>query len=399
MSSRATSICFLSTMIVTGCGPGLGRPGTEDVTLRAIEQDIRLTRCDLAPPQLVATTQALTGGTTYENEVHDCQRLVIRQAAGYVFGPLVGIFPLDTAMQLDTMAFTQPRIVASIYNWGDFNLRPQPYEPLGIQPGWQCLWLRHDNGTWAAAVTPVVNVPCDSPTSHAAPQFSQLTVQEFNHDSAQAANPAAGFYPATARWGWDSVHAQHYIGIKCGTAWCAIGDSAFTPREVNPLTGPRERSIPGWYDEQHVAVHDRTDPLNPVLRPGPWATIYPDSALARRFPPNFQNVAVDVAHIEVIQDPADPVGFAHYVRRFHLHVSGGIGRVTMHVAVPNEHSTTGQAEFRQRTTGSKRPAATFKRMPGVLHAAPGAARWRWHENPGETGWYWCGGCCDGSEAM
>ena len=58
---------------------------------------------------------ALTGGPTFENEAHDCQRLVLVAGGDSLrFGPLVGVFPLDTGMENDFRGGP----LATIYNWG-----------------------------------------------------------------------------------------------------------------------------------------------------------------------------------------------------------------------------------------------------------------------------------------
>ena len=92
---------------------------------------------DRTPPDEVV--EDATGGPTYENEVHDCQRLVVDADPGpsfeRAFGPLVAIYPIDGAMDRDTGP-VQVTAFANIYNWGTGSGDTLSYAPLGISPGW-----------------------------------------------------------------------------------------------------------------------------------------------------------------------------------------------------------------------------------------------------------------------
>jgi hypothetical protein len=98
-------------------------------------------------------------------------------------------------------------------------------------------------------------------------------------------------YPPVARWDWDPVHHQYYIGIKCGAAWCEVGQSGFTASNThaglaqdffpapdpNNLLERRVVEIKGWYDEQPLAVYDRT--LGTIRPTALIATVFPDYGL------------------------------------------------------------------------------------------------------------------------
>lgn len=392
MRETTTSTITLAALLaLAGCGPAPPAEQVGTTSVQRLQELMQSNPCDEVPDPPGIVARALTGGPTYENEIHDCQRLVIERGRQDLFGPLVGIFPLDSAMAAPPERFLDGAIAASIYNWGSLGAEPPGYAALTIAAGWQCLWLRWDRREWHAAVTPVTQVPCDSVGPHPQPNYEHLQVYEFRHELDTRPNPPPNLYPRTARWGWDSLNRRHYMGIKCGSAWCSIGQQgAFQPRESDPLRGPKERSIPGWYDEQHLAVHDSTNPASPFLRPGPWGVIYPSQGLENTRPDQFAAGLV-AAHIFVTEEPRHPGGLAYYRNRLSLETSGNAGEAQVFLQV---RGSVAGAQFVQPASGVRVPTKGFRRLPSVVHAAQGAARWRWHENPGETGWIWCSGCCD-----
>src|SRR5690606_29361545 len=79
--------------------------------------------------------------------------------------------------------------------------------------------------------------------------------------------------PVAARWGGDGARDNlHYISIRCGDAWCDVGRPGFRVPAGRPADfvppgaaaagwGPpipsrlaRVSAIPGWFDEQLLAV-------------------------------------------------------------------------------------------------------------------------------------------------
>jgi hypothetical protein len=96
-------------------------------------------------------------------------------------------------------------------------------------------------------------------------------------------------YPAVARWDWDSVNSHQYIGIKCGTAWCQVGNrdhfdtsasyagppdlpfKAISSRPLSENQRLRVTAIRGWYDEQllDAANSYKPSPLRGILIPNP----------------------------------------------------------------------------------------------------------------------------------
>lgn len=372
----------------------------------------------MVPDQRVVI--ALTGGTTYENEVHDCQRLVTSSGERLAFGPLVGLMPLDQAMDsaITDADFTAGLPVATIFNWGDFVGDEVAYEPLGIKDGWSCLFLRQfGQDDWRAAV--LVNPDDDTPCyRHEAPADAApytLAVQRLTYPGA--------VMPPTARWGFDHGSNEHTMGVKCGSAWCTIsrpdvvnGAPVWTLPSVDLSGADPRTSIPGYSDAQHLAVY-----VHGVLEPGPWGEIAPASGFFQRamsqigdhqtdyFDADFK-VGLAVADL-MLRDPHPIEGFGPYQDKFGLYQ----GRSTLSIQTrgplpdtPQRYTaltasalltTTGiQASYNDSNDNSV-AARSVTYIPQTEHAATGAVRWRWHDTRGsESAWSCCNkmceACCD-----
>lgn len=332
--------------------------------------------------------EGVTQGSSYENEVHDCQRLVRIAGADSSFGPLVGILPLDSAMALEDTAFDDGVPVATVYNWGDFHGNALPYSPLSVGPGWNCLWLRRNSATsWSAAITPDAPDACFARTAPASGDYTLDVLRALHTDT----------IPRTARWGWDALTMVHHIGVKCGSAWCWVAPS-FGLDWVE-LSGPPHTTIPGYFDEQHLAVPEGTDSITP----GPYARVTPTdlffaASLEQHRQPRIEIMRTffqtdqPVAEIEIPGlSGATP---APYATRW-----GGTARpVTMTMGVNPVGNPIPRSSF-IRPDGSIGRTVNPRVINGVLHAAVGAVRWRWHDTVGtESIWSACGvngtDCCD-----
>lgn len=342
----------------------------------SLESWIRASPCDSIPPVHLAVVEGLTGGNTFENEIHDCQRLALRTGpTSLAYGPLTGVFPLDDAMVLDDAAFDSdsgPVVMATIFNWNAHQSRGE-YLRLNIRDFWSCLWIRRDSTTWQGAIHNT-DVACDSAATPP-PTAWTLEIQRSNEGED---------LPPTARWGW-TTDSTHYVGIKCGDAWCSIGQVGFQP--VAPSLGLQ----PGWYDEQHIAVEE-----NNVLVPGPWAIISPsDTLLALRTETDTAQLRtifagrIHAANLQVFG--ADSAAVSPYGSKFNLEFKDGIGTSAIWLQLAEAN----RAWFVNST--SRGPVVTPHYMPVERHAAPGSVRWRWHATD-ETGWISCkSGCCDAQE--
>jgi hypothetical protein len=195
-------------------------------------------------------------------EYHDCQRFV-------EFGGYGSVYAIFAAFRLDKLSGGP---VATIYTPNG------TYTPLGIQAGFNCLFLTKTGASWTAKIVPwgVANNDCNDGHITVGPGVGKdlaVTMQNLT-----SGNFAGDDYPPVARWDWDSVHAQHYLGILCGHAWCEVGEPGFVPSQ--PYTGPaltfdpippptgssvaplvlppsaaaRVQRIKGWYDVQFLGV-------------------------------------------------------------------------------------------------------------------------------------------------
>lgn len=248
-------------------------------------------------------TMPVAGNLTHIPEFHDCQKFPVAQPDA--FGPLVGIWASDKLTELfDPPAVTSERagqerakgsqlaqgpVVAQIYDWG------AAYQPLHIQPGFNCLYVWPTNPAqtaWKAKM--IARGAADTTCAAAVP----TTPDPLTDLEARALpNPGGlggGDIPAVARWDWDFERSEQYAGIRCGDHWCEVGRERFVSSHQNgPGDGFRPKPMPdhpggpatpthpervwlvkGWYDEQRVAVP----------KVGPAAGLKPAKELATVFP-------------------------------------------------------------------------------------------------------------------
>ena len=330
---------------------------------------------------------ALTEGYTFENEVHDCQRLIVRVPGGLKFGPLVGLLPLDGAMNLPDVAFATPIPVATVYNWGDFDDETLPYTEMNIAPRWNCLWLRTTPSGWVGALTPHENRPCFERSVPEPAAFTLAVVRAHeNQDN-----------PPTARWGFDAVDSVNIFGVKCGSAWCWVGNPGF--RAPGSPTGVTSIDLPGYYDQQHLAVPDG----NGGIRPGPLArvttsqgffdasmqqTTVPDDVLGPLFAAGLIVATIEFPGLTAPPAPYDKWGTALplAVRLRTAIENGSDGLPLMSVSFMS-------------ADGSETPIRNIEPIRNAAHSAMGAVRFRWHDTDNtETTWSACGprgkDCCD-----
>jgi hypothetical protein len=402
---RVARIPLLVPVIVllSACGPG------DDVQVRTQVGEISVqgrefaTYADFVEGFLQRPCDALVA--PYDNEMHDCQRLVRTVAGQREFGPLAGIIPDSAAVAQPEAAYEQEPIrVAWVTNAGALSGGDE-YEPLGLvgppedaggQPEGRCLWLRSSNEVWQAALTPLIRTgasDCETPDAQNG-DWSRLRVERQTYGQAPIED-----YPNTARWDWTGgppdFDGEHYIGVKCGAGWCAVGDTAFRPRPIpQPDQQPdRRRAIPGWHDAQLLAVWERTpgNPNDSTLVPGPWGVIYPWAIPAD---PAWETGVV-VAQIELT--PVAGGGIGAYARKFRAGASPGqTARSLIEMFYDPDRSPEPDAFY----IGNGRRGARGVVVGHALHGPAQSARWQWHEED-ETAWVPCPrrGCCDVQEAF
>ena len=356
-------------------------------------------------------------------EFHDCQRIVLPNNK---FGPLMAVFAaadLRTRMIYefrDTAGSRGVFAAAEVFNdSSDFS-----YEPLGIRPLFNCLYLWRVGGTMRAKMHPVGpnEIDCGKVVDPNTLPGTELAVNETLKDLYSSDD-----YPPVARWDWDARHKEQYIGLRCGRAWCEVGrkepyvfypSRAYINPPPAPLTGEnRVRAIKGWYDEQFVAEQSG---LN--VKPGPvLGHFFPDPDLGTRTEADFHRRWVPVSYAAFSGPPGQ------YKKKFNFdqHTPppfplakmnslslcfGTAAGCDVPVALLSESLLTScglaalaQSIFDERwwvrinRSGTTGPSEIYKCVTRREHAGfsiPATARWRWLAED-ETEWQYCpSGCCE-----
>ena len=357
-------ILWLGLALCLACAaPSPPQPGSDDPLVALIQQH----PCDGGTETPAEVARALRTDDTYENELHDCQRLV----DGGRYGPLVGLFPQDSVVRLAAFP-AGGAVVAALYNWGDWKYRDRAYDPLRIPPRLSCLWLeRADGGDWSA----VLLAPEIAGCAGASPSTSPVIFDEL--DVHAVAAPGGAAMPASARWDWDADRGEHLIGVRCGRSWCYVGRTGFQ--------APTVSQTPGLYDRQHVAVRPSLRlPWTPPLRPGPLATIEPAPGLADLTFDQFQTAASIVV---------EGRGWQRYQRKLFLEASEDGTQGAVDIMLRRVRNGF-QGLYRQPASRDTASALGVDFTADVKHGAIGAARWRWQRDD-EKAWISCtNGCCD-----
>ena len=349
-------------------------------------------RCDRDPPVDDDQVNAITGGDTFENETHDCQRLVVDD--GTAFGPLVGVFPLDQAMRANASGGFDGGPAASLLNFSANGDPTQAYPPFNLSEdpddAWSCIEIDSftDSDTQTSAkIYPLSAGTCNEGRPDSTATATGYAVRISTH-------PHEGAIPATARFRYDSMAEAHYIGMRCGSKWCSIYPPGVTPTE--PVQWPQgsdpREVVPGWFDEQHLAI----DSGRGWLIPGPWSRIEPWPDLeAADMSDLTASVPRPVAIITAFDDPRPfaLAGGTDYVRKFNLTSREGewVTRLTLRLPDPAVRGDVGEAVFHGPTPMSAPKPPQF--IPQASHGARGTVRFRWLDND-EGAWIYCvTGCC------
>jgi len=352
------------------------------------------------------TNIPVAGPITNIPEFHDCQRFIGNTGGDLKYGPLVAIFAnhlLDSLYirQFDPTSAEAQQAAGEIYSYD------RAYDPLYIQQGFNCLYLRKKApGNWEAQMVPVGNDEKACLTSHRGKTLTVVSKQ-LMHDEKDV--------PPVARWDYDTVHHRQYIGIKCGEEWCEIGQTGFetsaghhpgilrdepipsaTLAPATPTEKARVVLVKGWYDEQYLA-EGTTGDLRPMHVRG---TAFPHPMLDRlKNVSDFSVKWILSAYLLLDSDPGpykSKLNLDQGVNRMYLCEGAfkdcpGVPPGTKEPKCPNGADHRWWAKII-----SARGDSVYRCVHRRIHSGeeiPGAVRWRWKEDD-ETMWVRCPqGCC------
>lgn len=385
---------------------------------------------------VVYTEVSLSNFRTIVPEFHDCQRLLLADSS---YGVLAAIYasarldsalfdlarqnpdphsspPCDCKIPLDP-AYTHREPPRSSGTRGNPLTDPAPaplskstwavaigtivafdgtYAPLGILTPFSCVYFAGSAATGYA----VWIARNGSPRCVATLRISELaTATRLEVQSYTVSGMLDEDYPPTARWDWDSVHAQQYIGFKCGAAWCEAGVSGFEPsrrwRAPAGMTSRLQRrvfEIKGWYDEQLLSVPGDFGPRPSSI----LGTVFPDPGLDTLTKRDFDNPR-PAALVMLNKDSANIYKRKLNFVRTHSDGSRVKELNVIYVLARTDPMWSNRVMDRTgRNDKSRREhfrdhSADIARGNFVI---PGSARWRWKLED-ETVWKGCdAGCCE-----
>jgi hypothetical protein len=384
-------------------------------------------------PEIIALPNGTSVARDKTNipEFHDCQRIILEDGINY--GPLMAVFAAaDLALMkfyddADTAGLKQTMPAAEIFNdSADFS-----YRPLGIGPKFNCLYILRRGGQLYGKMVHVGSAEkdCARSASLIAGAGTELAVRQ-----TLVNRFADSVFPPVARWDWDSVHKQQYIGIKCGNAWCEVGrkrDQQFpefvssgayvnAPAVLTPED--RVRAIKGWYDQQIVAVDEGV-----TAKPGKVrATFFPHPDLGRRTEAAFSRRWVPVSYVAFEGPPGlykkkfnfdrvrprasladmNEISFCRGTRAecgipspLSISLLRSCGKTNL-LLLPEPRrwwARVGSKFLLDGVTRSGGPNYMYKCVTQRVHKGvqiPPTARWRWLADD-ETEWQYCpSGCCE-----
>lgn len=292
-------IILIALLLVRYCrrqpvGPGSvaesgGSGILNDYSLECPNHDHPMALSGVARAEDTTEVIRLAGKTTRIPEFHDCQRLLT--SSGHQYGPLVGIWVASNLRERFTRLLVAANsgsasgavaaAVAVVRAWDG------AYRPLGIQKGWNCLYIYPAAAAsrLEAKMSPVGNEDaCYEPADPGTLPGKTLSVRRYAGD-AVAAGLGPTDYPAVGRIDWDPVHKEQFLGLGCGDGWCEVSGTRNyqTSQRYQVGTGAstglrRAFAVKGWYDEQYLAH------MNPAGIPVPadfMGTAVPDPDLGK----------------------------------------------------------------------------------------------------------------------
>ncbi len=340
-------------------------------------------------------------------------------------GPGLPPPPAIRVGQKFTFAMTLAPPTKSTFPVGEVYTYGSGYTALGIGADFNCLYIYFDADKVITAKMVHVSAPAlDGSTcatkSDPAKEIGTV-LQVVRHLAARDAD-----VPQAARWDFDRSNRQQYIGIKCGAAWCEIGQPGFVSsgdyHAAEGVTKDEARVIEnkGWYDQQYLAMYDvATGKVAPTRIKG---TVIPHPEPEPRVLKDYENTFVPIAYValdvseasaEAVQAYREKYGFvatpvSNFARMNRLDLC--LGTASGCGVNPPSAATCAKTTLDQYAPGARwwvklTPAnggsPKYRCVTRRLHAnlakalwPPVTARWRWLAMD-ETVWRECVvGCCE-----
>ena len=356
----------------------------------------------------------LSGEISSIPEFHDCQRFIRHDWSYDSLYAIYAAFHLESlpcGLSCGGQAGAVAVPAATILSYGG------TYDYLGIKTGFSCLFL-WDPPQWKAVMIYQYDNPdCRSrPSMNPPPTYAkQLSVHVLQPQTAPPFRDRE--YPPVARWDWDPNTSQQYIGIRCGLAWCEVGDpsppdapgtGAMYPPTLpfDPVPGfiPSSASakavswVKGWYDAQPLAFRVSSPPPGALkVRPsGPVEFVVPNPVLGDLQQANFASKWVHVAWAFMAADYRSKLSYRKGRNKISLcygtSTHCGILRLPR-CAIITGLKPAWWAKTQLPDGGVRFNCVTWRSYPAGIDV-PGTVRWRW-QSEDETNWVKCpSGCCE-----
>jgi hypothetical protein len=370
------------------------------------------------------------------HEFHDCQRLIRNNQ----YESLVGIFAHRNVTTYPVpIQYVGGRLAALILNFRT-KTNWMPYAPLGLAPGTNCLVLKFTpnvvtptkrqaptrgaqrqaaqpgrlpartdkrsvvSGTWQAAI---VHRPSstgsygDCPngmtwaTVEATPATQKYMLTVKPQPDAWEPDGNGNISPPVARWDWDRVTGENYLGVRCGKhGWCEIGGSPnFTPFPALKAGG--KNIYKGYYDQQYLAHPNGT-------KSNVWGTVRPgEDAIVRGRIQRKDGIWWDAARIELEGPVTGSAALMWYASKLSMPiVDDQVANVRRAQGAMTIHSPAADVgkNWLMKVNGNGAVAGgelIFRGHPSEKQDRFATVRWRWNEED-ETVWSFCeeAGCCE-----
>lgn len=345
---------------------------------------------------------------------HDEQRLIVNQS-GYKAGPVGRIAVVyDLSQNLD---YTQSGGLGVAFVHLD--QQSQSTTPF-VNQGYSCLVLHEENSAWKWQLIHMSSVETDN-DAHNTCAATKGVNGNWN-PAYTITDPSGGEPSPVARWDWDPKSGKPYLGIRCGKAWCEIGQDG--------LKSSGGDYLKGRFDEQFITVEtvagsDAVPILARIERTGntPQPNDYVHAATITLTVRNYTNSMAISAHLndqrfeaalnnvaknwnapaKWLQVDAPNVQIAYCIRLASngdhrmkyapLSASGNPCSNANHKELRLEfkaHPSEIEQARQVHTLTNLESVRMRMRMPTGV---PLTTRWGETSNIGLQGWIECGGCC------